>query len=291
MGSSCRGNDGEGTSGVKKLDEEYGQDLNFPPDELLVDSNMINGFSDPMDQLTPQGSRANQSSPEVNHQVPANPLQTPVISQQPQQQALQLNGHLEYVIHETLKQVKISWNHSGKNVAIAGSWDNWRATEPLENVGHSFVITKTLPIGVYQYRFIVDGCWIYAPEFPHSYDGSGFGYNILDLQDYIPEKLARLSDFEPPPSPPSSYDNVFLSEDEFSRPPPELPPQLPVTIIEDPSSSIDGHQAFPKSNHLELSHLYINKSDGNEFVQLRSTQRFEHKYITMVLYKPLNRER
>ncbi|KAI4308520.1 hypothetical protein L6164_031583 [Bauhinia variegata] len=32
-------------------------------------------------------------------------------------------------------------------------------------------------------------------------------------------------------------------------------------------------------------------SDGNEFVQLLWTQRFEHKYVTTVLHKPLHRER
>ncbi|KAI4305630.1 hypothetical protein L6164_028986 [Bauhinia variegata] len=292
MGSFSRGNDGEGTSGVQKLDEDYGQDLNFPPAELPVPYNVINGFSDPMAQLTPQGSRAHQPSLVVTQQVLTVPLQrTQAIPQQPQQQALLQNEHLQYVVLETQKRVKISWNHSGMNVAITGSWDNWRAREPMERIGHNFVIMKTLPIGVYHYRFIVDGYWTHAPEFPWSCDDSSCGYNILDLQDYIPETLARLSDFDPPASPPSSYDNTFLNDDEFSKPPPELPPQLPVTIREDPSSSGDGHLAFPKPNYLELNHLYVNKIEREPFVALRATHRFEHKYVTVVLYKPLRRGR
>ena len=111
------------------------------------------------------------------------------------------------------------------------------------------------------------------------------------MQEYIPEARVRLSDFEPPPSPPSSYDNVFLNEDEFSKPPPELPPQLQVTIKEEPSSSNDPHPAILRHTHIELNHLYIHKNDNNSFVALRSTHRFREKLVTIVLYKPPRRER
>lgn len=49
-------------------------------------------------------------------------------------------------------------------------------------VDQNFVIVKTLPIGIYHYRFIVDGYLTHAPEFPSASDDSGYGYNILDLQ-------------------------------------------------------------------------------------------------------------
>lgn len=41
---------------------------------------------------------------------------------------------------------------------------------------------KVLPSGVYQYRFIVDGQWRYAPDMPWAQDETGTAYNILDLQ-------------------------------------------------------------------------------------------------------------
>ncbi|CAJ1971616.1 unnamed protein product [Sphenostylis stenocarpa] len=103
-------------------------------------------------------------------------------------QRLPQNGYLESVIHERFKRVSITWNHAATNVAIAGSWDNWETTELLQRVGQSFVLVKTLPLGVYHYRFIVDGYLTHAPEFPSASDDSGYGYNILDLQDYIPEQ-------------------------------------------------------------------------------------------------------
>lgn len=111
------------------------------------------------------------------------------------------------------------------------------------------------------------------------------------LQDYIPEIVANFSDFEDPPSPPSSYDNTYLNEEEFSKPPPELPPQLPVAIRHEASSSASGSRFVPRPTHLELNHLYIHKTDRGQFVALRSTYKFQHKYITTELYKSLRRER
>ena len=54
--------------------------------------------------------------------------------------------------------------------------------ETLQSVGQTFVIVKALPTGIYRYRFIVDGYWTYAPEFPSACDDAGYAYNILDLQ-------------------------------------------------------------------------------------------------------------
>jgi len=109
------------------------------------------------------------------------------------------------------------------------------------------------------------------------------------LQDYIPQRLQKSED---PQSPPSSYDNIFLNEDEFNKPPPELPPQIPVTITqEEASTSNTDHDQVPSLTHVDLNHLYINKSDGDQFVTLRSTHRFQHKFVTTILYKSLQRER
>ncbi|KAF5203811.1 Snf1-related protein kinase regulatory subunit beta-2 like, partial [Thalictrum thalictroides] len=76
----------------------------------------------------------------------------------------------------------ITWNHGGKEVAVEGSWDNWRTKQPLQRSGKDFTIMKVLPTGVYQYRFIVDGQWRYVPDLPWAHDDVGNVYNILDLQ-------------------------------------------------------------------------------------------------------------
>jgi len=41
-------------------------------------------------------------------------------------------------------------------------------------VGQHFVIVKTLPISIYYYRFVVDGQWTHAPDFPSDLDDSGY---------------------------------------------------------------------------------------------------------------------
>lgn len=106
------------------------------------------------------------------------------------------------------------------------------------------------------------------------------------MQEHVSELPENLSEFESPPSPPSSYDNKCLSEDDFSKPPPETPPQLQSTILNEPSSSYDAHQ--PQCS--ELNHLYIQTHNEGRFMALGSTYRFREKYVTMILYKPLKRK-
>lgn len=110
------------------------------------------------------------------------------------------------------------------------------------------------------------------------------------VQEYGLELPERLSKFEPPPSPPSSYDNTRLSDDDFSKPPPEVPPQLQVPFLnKPPSSSNDGDQPLSMPHYSQLNHLYIQNQIGGEFFALSSTHRFRQKFVTMVLYKPLHR--
>lgn len=111
------------------------------------------------------------------------------------------------------------------------------------------------------------------------------------MQEYGLELPERLSKFESPPSPPSSYDNRCLSENDFSKPPPEVPPQLQVPFLNrPPSSSNDGDRPFSMPHYSQLNHLYIQNQIGGEYFALSSTHRFRKKFVTMVLYKPLNRE-
>ncbi|CAJ2633551.1 unnamed protein product [Trifolium pratense] len=258
MGSNSRGKDGEGTSGINRFEDDE-QEMNFVPSEILFLN--TNGFVAPF----------------VMPQVPG--MQRPG--------GMMAQPHLSYVetvIHQRYKTVRISWFHGGINVTIAGSWNNWQTEEALQNVGeNNFVIEKTLPIDIYYYRFNVDGQWTHAPEYPSGFNqDSGFGYNILDLQDYIPQRAEN--EVADPPSPVSSYDNIY--EIESNKPPPELPPQIPVTLTEEASTSNTGR--VPSFPHTQLNHLY--KSDGDQFVALRSTQRFQQKFVTTVLYKSLHRE-
>ncbi|OIW04291.1 hypothetical protein TanjilG_00851 [Lupinus angustifolius] len=269
-----RNKSGDGTSGVNKDDDDENyeeQEMQF----LQSDVNNTNGFIDPLVHLHLHSHGACQPPP-------------PLVIQQAH--ALMQNGMVEFVVHERLKSVRMTWNYPATSVAIAGSWDNWESMEALQNAGgeSSFVIVKTLPIGIYHYRFIVDGYWTHAPHFPSAYVISCHAYNnILDLQVYVQETLGRLSDLEDPPSPPSSYNNIFLDEGELSKPPPDLPPQLPLTIREDPSTASNNPFSHRPPTHVELNHLYIHKTYTDQCVALQSSYRFQNNYVTMVLRREL----
>ncbi|PPD69888.1 hypothetical protein GOBAR_DD33238 [Gossypium barbadense] len=83
---------------------------------------------------------------------------------------------------EQKRAVMITWCFGGKQVAITGSWDNWKTIEPSHSLGKDFIIMKMLPFGVYHYQFIVDELRRYAPNLPCEFDESRNAYNILDLQ-------------------------------------------------------------------------------------------------------------
>lgn len=48
----------------------------------------------------------------------------------------------------------------------------------------------------------MDGEWKYALDQPKMYDEMNNVNNVLEVQEYVPENLDSLTDFEPPPSPP-----------------------------------------------------------------------------------------
>ena len=81
-------------------------------------------------------------------------------------------------------------------VEVEGSFDNWQSRQALHRSGNrEFAIVKMLPPGVYQYKFIVDGEWKYAPDQPAMYDEMGNVNNVLEVQEYVPEILDSLDSF------------------------------------------------------------------------------------------------
>lgn len=108
-------------------------------------------------------------------------------------------------------------------------------------------------------------------------------------QEFVPEAPESLSEFESPPSPISSYDNQPLNDGDFSKPPPDLPPQLRTTLIDERRFIIRSRKPSPRPSHTMLNHLYEQDGDDGQSVALCSTHRFLQKYVTVVLYKSLHR--
>lgn len=222
-------------------------------------------------------------------QVPVLPLQRPEEVHIPSPSWMQTTSGYEDMSDEQGIPTIITWSYDGKEVGVEGSWDNWKTRKPLLRSGKDFAIMKVLPSGVYQYRFIVDGQWRHAPDLPWTQDEAGNAYNVLDLKDYVPEDIESISGFEPPPSRDSSYNNLQLGAEDYSKEPPIVPPHLQMTLLNVQSS----HTEIPppsRPQHVVLNHLYMQKgSSSPNVVALGSTHRYRAKYVTVVLYKSIQR--
>lgn len=192
----------------------------------------------------------------------------------------------------------IEWKHGGSDVLLEGSWDNWHTRVPLQRAGKDFTLLKFLQVGVYHYKFLVDGKWRHAPDLPCMFDEKGNGINILDVQDYPPENLDGVVDFEDPGSPESSYDNPFPGPEDYSKDPPLLPSQLHHNnelerACQYPMSTpiAGSNTTSTRPQHVILNHLFVEtrKAASSPVLTLGFTQRFRSKYTTVILHKPVRR--
>lgn len=110
------------------------------------------------------------------------------------------------------------------------------------------------------------------------------------MQDYVPEDIGSISGFEPPQSPDSSYSNMQLGSEDFAKEPPLVPPHLQMTLLNAPSSCMEMPAPLSRPQHVVLNHLYMQRGkSGPSVVALGTTERFIAKYVTVVLYKSLQR--
>lgn len=55
------------------------------------------------------------------------------------------------------------WSFGGSSVYVTGAWDDWRVKAALSRTSPTdFTAVLALPIGTFQYKFIVDGNWKYV---------------------------------------------------------------------------------------------------------------------------------
>lgn len=198
----------------------------------------------------------------------------------------EFHGLSGYPAQPKLVPTVIVWTHGGSHVEVEGSFDNWSQRHTMQQSGKDFTIVKLLPPGVYQYKFIVDGEWKYAPDQQAMYDDQRNVNNVLEVQEYVPENLDSLSGFEPPPSPPSSYTDALPVPEDYAREPPALPPHLQLTLLNVPPA-MDATASLPRPQHVILNHLYCRRtSESVNALVVGTTHRYKSKYVTTVMYKP-----
>ncbi|OQU92693.1 hypothetical protein SORBI_3001G390500 [Sorghum bicolor] len=220
-------------------------------------------------------------------QTPVPPLQraadvTPVFNQ------ILMNEQEEEYDGPPQKEIPalIVWTLGGKNVYVEGSWDNWKSRKAMQKSGKDYSLLLVLPSGVYRYRFVVDGERRCLPDLPCETDAMGNAVNLLDVNDFVPESVESVAEFEAPPSPDSSYSFQAPEEKDFAKEPPALPSQLHLGVL----NSQNSEESCARPQHIVLNHLFIEKGWGaHPLVALGLTHRFESKYVTVVLYKPIER--
>ncbi|CAL8324065.1 unnamed protein product [Arctogadus glacialis] len=190
----------------------------------------------------------------------------------------------------------IRWAGGGKDVFIAGSFNNWGTKIPLNKSHDDFVAILDLPEGEHQYKFFVDGQWVHDPSETVVTSQLGTINNLIQV---------RKSDFEvfdalqvdsldssdttdlssSPPGPYGQEHYVFKPEERFKAPP-ILPPHLLQVILNKDTNISCDPALLPEPNHVMLNHLYaLSIKDG--VMVLSATHRYKKKYVTSLLYKPI----
>ncbi|KAJ1428647.1 Immunoglobulin-like fold [Sesbania bispinosa] len=206
--------------------------------------------SELMGHSPPASPRATQSPFMFTPQVPVVPLQRPDEMHVLSPSWMQTTSGYEDVYCELGIPTMITWSYDGEEVAVEGSWDNWKTRMPLQRSGKDFTIMK----------------------------------------DYVPEDIGSISSFEPPKSPDSSYNNLQLSSEDYAKEPPLVPPFLQMTLLNVPSTNMEIQPLMSRPQHVLLNHLYMQKEKSSpSVVALGTTHRFLAKYVTVVLYKSLQR--
>lgn len=192
-------------------------------------------------------------------------------------------------LEPALVPVAITWTQGGSVVEVEGSFDGWQTRTQLHRSGNrEFSVIKSFPPGVYQYKFIVDGEWMYAPDQPAMYDEMGNVNNVLEVQEYVPEILDNLDHFAVPSSPKESYDDYLFYGEDFSKEPPAMPPQLKLTLLNMPPIPY-APNLLPRPQHVVLNHAYVDQSKANQGLSvIGTTHRYRAKYVTIVLMKSSN---
>ncbi|KAL9662995.1 hypothetical protein QQ045_027832 [Rhodiola kirilowii] len=105
-----------------------------------------------------------------------------------------------------------------------------------------------------------------------------------DLHDEV-----TVPGFERPKSPDASYSNIYLGAEDLAKEPPLLHPQLQNTLLSQPVDT-NAEAPLPLPQNATINHLYIENRDAlRSAMALGVTHRFRSKFVTFVLYNPVQK--
>jgi len=180
-----------------------------------------------------------------------------------------------------------------KEVYVCGTFSNWEKI-PMVRTQKDFFALVDLPVGDHQFKYYVDNEWANDKNLPLMENDQGSQNNVITIQQEDFEAFAAL-DMD---SAATNIRHQRGNEAEFgqdipgissfeNRPgPPILPPHLLQVILNKDTPLSCEPTLLPEPNHVMINHLYaMSIKDG--VMVISSTQRFRKKYVTTILYKPI----
>eukprot|EP01051_Picozoa_sp_SAG22_P007670 SAG22_NODE_548_length_9247_cov_14.468080_3_plen_342_part_00 len=124
----------------------------------------------------------------------------------------------------------IIWRHPGTNVYLTGDFNGWSAQALLmQRDGNEFWAVLNLLPGIYHYKFVVDGEWMYAPDHATTKDARGNMSNNIRVE---PFESTIEDDLVYPDSPRESYSQRRPSDaDMYAKDAPLCPPLLSAPVL------------------------------------------------------------
>lgn len=202
------------------------------------------------------------------------------------------------LVPTVFKWVVPSFMFEPKAVWISGSFNNWEKVLMHGSKTH-WVIIIDLPEGEHQYKFKVDDKWFHNQKEPTVPDGMGGLNNVIvvrksdfevfealdmDCRDVNAKKQSTKSEEFGQVVPNFSHE-VMMSGRRSN--PPILPPQLLQVMLNKDTPLSCEPTLLPLPNHVMLNHMYA-LSIRDKVMVMSTTQRFRKKYVTTVLYRPVN---
>lgn len=156
---------------------------------------------------------------------------------------------------ESVVPTIFTWGLGGQDVHVTGAWDNWAVKVPLTRSGAEHVAVLSLPVGSYQYKFIVDGNWKHNPALSTETDQHGNLNNVVLVSPQYPEYDSNepLSATGGPPSPIESYDFSMPAHEDYAVEPTLLPSLFKVAPL---TPDEVGVRSPNPSFYVALNHLF-----------------------------------
>jgi hypothetical protein len=108
-------------------------------------------------------------------------------------------------VKESKIRTHFEWKEGGNAVYLVGSFSNWTQLLPMTKLDSKIfelylvihILTKNIPPGIYQFKFVVDNVWNFSKHHRTCNDGKGNINNIVDTT-LIKKELSLSKDEDNP---------------------------------------------------------------------------------------------